>query len=222
MIAELALPSLCLVTDRNRCDGRALVDVVDRAVVGGANMVQLREKDLPARDLHSLALRIRDVTVGRALLFVNDRLDVALACGADGVQLGEDALPVDAAREVAAGRLLLGRSVHSVGGALEAQSKGADLLVLGTVFPTTSHPGVAAGGLGLVREVAGSVSIPIIAIGGIVADNAASVMEAGASGAAVITAITRSQDPRRAAAGLKSSLDGAWAARAAGRTVAGL
>ncbi len=76
-------------------------------------MVQLREKDLPSGDLYALAVRLRDITSGKALLFVNDRIDVALACGADGVQLGEDALPLEAARRAAADGVLLGRSVHS-------------------------------------------------------------------------------------------------------------
>ena len=156
-------------------------------------MVQLREKDLSAAELYALALRLRDVVGGRASLFINDRIDLALAVEADGVQLGENALPIEAARQVAAGNLLLARSVHSVAGALEAQAKGADLLTLGTVFPTASHPGAYTGGLSLVREVADSVSLPFLGIGGIDASNAGQVIAAGASGAAVITAITHSR-----------------------------
>ena len=160
-------------------------------------MVQLREKDMPAAELYSLAIRLKGIVQGRALLFINDRVDVGLAANADGVQLGENALPVEAARRIAGGKLLLGRSVHSVAGALEAEAQGADLLTLGTIFPTASHPGASTGGLGLVKSVADAVSVPFLAIGGIDASNAGDVVAQGACGAAVITAITMSDEPCR-------------------------
>ena len=156
-----ATPALCLVTDRLRCNGRRIEDVVDAAVEGGVGLVQLREKDLPAADLYELALSLRAITKGRARLFINDRVDVALAAEADGVQLGENALPVDAARRIVGDRLLLGRSVHSVAGAIDAEEKGADLLTLGTIFATASHPGAYTGGIALVEEVAAAVSLPV-------------------------------------------------------------
>ena len=197
---QFSHPTLCLVTDRDRCNGRRIEDVVEAAVHGGVNMVQLREKDLPASELYSLALSLQDVIRDKALLFVNDRVDVALAAGADGVQLGESALPISAARRLAADRLLIGRSVHGVDGALRAQAQGAHLLVLGTVFPTASHPGARTGGAELVRDVAAAIEIPFLGIGGIDAANVGHVITSGASGAAVITAITMASDPARAAA----------------------
>ena len=203
---QLSLPLLCLVTDRLRCNGRPLEDVVDAAVEGGVGMVQLREKDLPAADLYALSLRIKDVVGNRALLFINDRADIALAVKADGVQLGENALPIDAARQVSGRDLLLARSVHSVAGALDAEARGADLLTLGTVFPTASHPGAYTGGLPLVREVADAVSLPFLGIGGIDESNAGQVIRAGASGTAVITAITTAEDPAAAASSLLESM----------------
>ena len=203
---QLSYPLLSLVTDRLRCNGRPLEDVVDAAVEGGVGMVQLREKDLPAVELYALALGLRDVLGGRASLFVNDRVDLALAVRADGVQLGENALPIEAARQVAAGKLLLARSVHSVAGALEAEARGADLLTLGTVFPTASHPGAYTGGLSLIREVADSVSLPFLGIGGIDSSNTEQVIAAGTSGAAVITAITTAEDPAAAASSLLESM----------------
>lgn len=204
-------PALCLVTDRRRCNGRRIEDVVDVAVEGGVGLVQLREKDMSASGLYSLALRLKDVIRGRALLFVNDRLDVALAARVDGAQLGENALPLDAARHAADGRLLLGRSVHSVDGAVAAEAQGADLLTLGTVFPTASHPGAPTGGLALVGNVAAAVSVPFLAIGGVTAWNAGDVVARGACGAAVITAITTSPDPAAASAGLLASMESAFA-----------
>ena len=199
---QLSHPTLCLVTDRLRCNGRRIEDIVDAAVEGGVGMVQLREKDLPASDLYSLALRLRNVVGKRALLFINDRVDIALAVGADGVQLGENALPLEAARQVSGSNLLLGRSVHSVAGALEAEANDADLLTLGTIFPTASHPGAYTGGSPLVQEVAAAVRVPFLGIGGIDASNAANVIAGGAAGAAVITAITMAPDPAVAASTL--------------------
>ena len=203
---QLHIPALCLVTDRQRCNGRRIEDVVDSAIDGGVGLVQLRERDLPAVELYSLAMRLKDVVGNRALLFVNDRVDVALAAGVDGVQLGETALPLHAAREVSTGNLLLGRSVHSVDGAIQAQSQGADLLTLGTIFPTASHPGGITGGIALVREVAAGVDLPFLAIGGIEAENVGDVIACGASGAAVITAITTARDPSAAASSLRDAM----------------
>ena len=203
---QLSYPLLCLVTDRLRCNGRPLEDVVDAAVEGGVGMVQLREKDLPAADLYALSLRIKDVVGNRALLFINDRVDLALAVKADGVQLGETALPIEVARQISGRKMLLARSVHSVAGALDAETRGADFLTLGTVFPTASHPGAYTGGLSLVREVADAVSVPFLGIGGIDSSNTEQVIAAGASGAAVITAITTAEDPSDSAAVLLQSM----------------
>ena len=186
-------------------------DVVEAAVEGGANLVQLREKDLEAKQLFTLARVMRELTRGRALLLINGRLNVALACDADGVQLGEEGLPVDAARRVAGERVLIGRSVHSVEGALEAEAKGADMLVVGTIFPTGSHRESGPADIGLLEQVSGRVHIPFLAIGGVKIDNVESVITAGASGAAVITAITRSQDPAQATRELMERMKEAWA-----------
>ena len=199
---QLSLPILCLVTDRQRCNGRRIDDVVEAAIDGGAGMVHLREKDLPAAQLYTLTLRLKKAIRGRALLFVNDRIDVALAAEADGIQLGENALPLDSTRRVVNGRLLLGRSVHSVSGAATAEAQGADLLVLGTIFPTGSHPGAVTGGVELVREVAAAVSLPILGIGGIDVSNAGEVVASGAAGAAVISAVSMADDPAATSASL--------------------
>ena len=203
---QLSYPTLCLVTDRLRCNGRPLDDVVDAAIEGGVGLVQLREKDLPAAELYVLAQRIKDVIDSRSLLFINDRIDVALAAGADGVQLGENALPLEPARQVSGGSLLLGRSVHSVAGAMEAEKNGADLLTLGTIFPTASHPGAYTGGAALVQEVAAAVRVPFLGIGGMDASNVGQVIVAGAAGAAVITAITTQSDPAAAASTLLENM----------------
>lgn len=195
----LDLPALSLVTDRRRCQGRTLEEVVEAAVAGGVRMVQLREKDLSSSELLRLAQRLRAITTGRALLFVNDRVDVAVAAGADGVQLGEKGLPVEAVRRVAGDALLIGRSVHEVEGGTRAETEGADLLILGSIFPTESHPLGVPKGLGPLQRLSSSVSVPVLGIGGVRTSNVGEMMDAGAAGAAVITAITKSADPTQAA-----------------------
>jgi len=198
-----------LVTDRRACGDRRLEDVVEAAVEGGVNVVQLREKDLPARELYDLAQRLRQIVGTQALLLVNDRVDVALAAGAHGVELGGNALPCDVARKLAPD-LLIGRSVHDVANAATAVSSSADLLVVGTMFASRSHPGMSPAGPPLVRKVAAISSVPLIGIGGITAANATQVIAAGANGVAAITSITQALDPRDAAARLVAAVNEAW------------
>ena len=188
-------PLLCFVTDRRRSRGRKLEEVVAQAVEQGVGMVQLREKDLSARDLYELGTRVKNAIAGRAKLILNDRVDVALALNADGVQLPEDGMPVADAMRIASPSMLIGRSVRSVGGAVEAQSDGADFLIAGTIFPSPSHPYGPTQGVDFLRALCREVSVPILAIGGVTTQNVAEVMEAGCSGVAVISAISEAEDP---------------------------
>jgi len=205
----LPLPIIMLVTDRRACDGRRLEDVVEAAVEGGVNVVQLREKDLPARELYDLALRLRQIVGTQALLMVNDRIDIALAAGAAGVELGGNGLPTESARLLAPD-LLIGRSVHDVAHAAEAVAGGANLLVVGTMFASRSHPGLSPAGPSLIRKVAALSTVPLIGIGGITPANATQVIAAGAAGVAAITSITAASDPRDAAARLVKAVNEAW------------
>ena len=173
-------------------------------------MVQLREKDCPAGELLSLACELRRVTEGKALLIVNDRVDIALLSGADGIQLGENGLDVASAQRLVGSEMLIGRSVHSVERAMEAEANGADFLVLGTVFETASHPGADTGGLELVRDVTGKVRIPVIGIGGISESNVAGLIESGATGAAVISAISMAPYPKAASWGMSEAMRQAY------------
>ena len=206
MKPKFALPCLCLVTDRGRTESRDVLCAVSDAVDGGVGMVQLREKDYASGKLLSLARDLRSVTKGKALLIVNDRADIAMLSGADGVQLGETSLDVESTRTLVGSDMLIGRSVHSVEGAVEAESSGADFLVLGTVFETSTHPGAQIGGLELVRNVVKSVELPVIGIGGISEWNVDGVIEAGAAGAAVITAISMAPDPKGASCRLSAAM----------------
>ena len=198
---------LCLVTDRRLAGGDdALAGAVAASVAAGVNMVQVREKDLPTHELAALAVRLRGVTQGKALLTVNGDLRAATEAGADGVQLSEDAAPVAEARRTLGRGRIIGRSVHSLTGAVEAEQDGADFLVLGTVFPSASHPGGPTGGVRLVREVTQAVGIPVIGIGGITEATAGRVIEAGAAGVAVISAILGAAEPGVAAARLAEAI----------------
>jgi thiamine-phosphate pyrophosphorylase len=192
---KLPIPCLTLITDRRLCQGLSLAEAVARAVAGGVNVVQLREKDLAAAQLVPLADRLRAITQGKALLIVNERLDVALLCAADGVHLPEKGPSVAATRRLAGDRFIIGRSVHSVEEAVKAQEEGADYVQVGAIFPTRSHPGLSPAGPALLKSVVARVTIPIVAVGGITAENVGQVMQAGARGVAVISAILDSPSP---------------------------
>ena len=211
----LPCPCLCLVTDRKVGDERTLVERVGEAVAGGVDMVQLREKDLPGGQLLRLALAIKQAVAGRALVIINERIDVAVASLADGIQLGERALPLAAARQIVGPQAFIGRSVHSREGALKAQAEGAHFLVVGTMYATRSHPEAAPSGPALLRQIAQlpelhSAPLPLIGIGGITADNLSDVMQAGATGVAVIASILASPDPGQQACKLKLAMLDAW------------
>ena len=205
-------PCLCLVTDSEIAGGE-LVERVSQAVEGGVDLVQLRDKTLPGGQLFDLVSSMLEAIGGRAKLIINERADVALAAGAQGVQLGEEGLPVAAARKVLGDGLIIGRSVHSTKAAIQAESEGADLLVVGTMYASRSHPGEPPAGPGLMREISGKCRLPLIGIGGVTPENAAELIDAGASGVAVITNILAADDPRAAAARLKEILVASWNAR---------
>jgi thiamine-phosphate pyrophosphorylase len=194
-----------LVTDSARLRGRDLLQLVSDAVDGGVNVVQLREKTLPRSELRVLASRLRDVLERRALLFVNGDVDAAIEAGADGLHL-----PAGTSIRNARGRLgltkLISCAVHNLDEALAAERDGADLLVLGSVFPSTSHPGGAVLGTDAVAEICTRVHIPIIGIGGITPRNAAAVMRAGTTGVAVIGAIFDADDACAAACDLSVAI----------------
>jgi thiamine-phosphate pyrophosphorylase len=210
--AHPRLPAIALVTDSRRLEGGVakLPGVVQAALEGGITAVQLREPTLSSAELFAVGCRLRALTrEAGASLFVNDRLDVALAIGADGVQLGERSLPLKAVRPLA-GSLLLGRSVHDAASAVEAERDQADFLLLGMVFASATHPDRPPAGPTLIQKVRTHVRLPIVAIGGITAENAAQVISAGASGVAVIGAIQDSPFPRLAAQKLISAVEAAW------------
>ncbi len=187
---------LIVITDAALAEPRSIAEVVHRALAAGTPAVQLRDKNATASQLYQQALRLRDLTSDYlALLFINDRLDVALAAGADGVHLGPHDLPVAAARAAAsrAGRdnLLIGTSTDDPDRARQAARDGADYIGCGAVFGTTSKSELGDERIGTRRlaQVVESVQIPVVGIGGIDHDNIQEVARTGAAGAAVISAV---------------------------------
>jgi len=181
--------------------------VVPAAVRGGVSRVLLRMPRANASALFAAGLQLMAMLEGSGVpLLVSDRVDVALALGARGIQLGQHSLPVERARVIAPDHLI-GVSVHDVDQAHRAAAGGADYLVFGHVYATASHPGEPGRGLDALREVVVAVDIPVIAVGGISAENVEEVLAAGASGAAVIRAISAADDPEAAARSLRQALD---------------
>ena len=212
-IGRIGLPVLCYIASSDSVKNGEIEKTVAEAVAGGVTMVQLREKAMPAGELLSLARRIKAITRGRALLLINDRVDVALASEVDGVHLPENGLPTLTTRGLIGKYAVFGRSVHSVDGAVQAGREGAEYVLVGTIFESPSKPEVEPAGAGLVKEISAVVSIPIVAVGGITASKVAEVIEAGAAGIAVISAIGSADDPKAAATELSKALSEAWAAR---------
>jgi len=180
-------------------------ETAEALLAGGADLIQLREKRLADRELLGRARLLRELT-GRAgaLLIVNDRPDVALLSEADGVHLGQEDLPPPEVREVVGSRLIIGWSTHSAEQAEKAARLPVDYVGVGPVAPTATKGYEQSKGPELVRQVCARVRVPTIAIGGITADNAASVIEAGAVGVAVCSALCGAEDPEAAARELRA------------------
>ena len=196
----MRLPSpLYAILDRSVARGRDLPGLLDAVLAGGCRLVQLREKTMPLGDLlplaRSLARRCREVG---ALFVVNDRADLALAAGADGLHVGQDDLPARQARGLLPSSMILGVSTHDPEQARRAVADGADYVAVGSIFPTTTKAGFQLVGPELIRRVRPEVPVPLVGIGGITAENAPAVLGAGADAVAVISALCAAPDPEAA------------------------
>lgn len=187
---------LYFITDRKLGGGRSLEAIVGAAVAAGVDLVQLREKDLSGRTLFDLAGRMAAIChAAGARLLINDRLDVALAAGADGVHLPADGLPAAAVRARIGDRLLIGVSTHSAAEAARAERDGADFVVLGPVFPTASKRRYGPPlGLEPLRAAMEQVKIPVYAIGGVNAETVEKLRDLPLGGVALIGAIMNADD----------------------------
>ena len=187
---------LFLVTDRHQTKGRPLVPLLQRVLTAAAPAIQLRERDLSARELVTLALELQAVTASRrSQLLINDRIDVALALEGVGVHLRSNSLPVSVARQVLGTQRLLGISVHAVEEAVQVESQGADYIVLGPIYETPSKQMFGPPlGIHTLERACRLVRLPIIGIGGVTAGRAREMRRAGAFGVAVITAVLGAAD----------------------------
>lgn len=192
---------LYLVTDRGLSMGRDMVDIVREAVAGGVTMVQLREKDCPMRDFVALGREL--VALLRPLgvpLIINDRVDVALACDADGVHIGQSDMPFDIARRLLGPDRIIGLSVESMDDIVAANALDVDYVGVSPVFATSTKTDTARPfGLDGLREAVRLSVHPTVAIGGMNARTAADVMACGTDGIAVVSAIVSAESPREAA-----------------------
>ncbi|GAB4368745.1 MAG: thiamine phosphate synthase [Spirochaetales bacterium] len=199
---QVSYPLLYLVTDRDLALGRSLLEVVAQAVEGGANIVQLREKSLDTRLFIEEAIAIKEYLKPRGIpLIINDRVDVALAVGADGVHVGQKDMPYALARKLLGPQAIIGLSVETYEDLLQAESLDVDYLGVGPVYPTstkTDHKGFfwKEEGLRWAREHSRH---RLVAIGGINETNALEVVKTGVDGIAVVSAIVSASDPRQAA-----------------------
>jgi thiamine-phosphate pyrophosphorylase len=199
---------LYLITDRHATK-MPLPDAIRLALQGGVRAVQLREKELPVRELLALARELRLLTREfNAQLFVNDRVDVAVAVDADGVHLGHQSMPVDAVRRVVGDRMLIGVSTHNMQEAIEAEQGAADFITFGPIYDTPSKSKLGSPvGCDVINIVKKSISIPIYGLGGISSGNIAPVLKAGAYGVAMISAVLRADNIQQATEDIVRQLD---------------
>jgi thiamine-phosphate pyrophosphorylase len=203
---------LLLVTDRSLLHGRSLESALRESVDAGVPAIQLRERDLPARELLSLTQQIRAMTRDRAVpLIINDRVDMAVALDLDGVHLRASSLPVSVVRRVVGRHRLIGRSAHSVAEAQRAGDDGADYVILGPIFETPSKREFGEPlGLAVLADACRHSSVPVFAIGGITRERIESVRGAGAFGVAMIGGILGREDVGKATADMQSAVRAAW------------
>ena len=190
--------SLMLVTD-HCSDVDAFCTIVEKALQAGVTVLQLREKTATTRDFYQLALRIKPIARQYNVpLLINDRLDIALAVDADGVHVGQEDLPVAVVRRLIGPDKILGATAATVAAAQTAEREGADYIGSGAMFPTLTKPGKQVLPLNVLAQIKQAVQVPVVAIGGITADNLMTLKITGVDGLAVVSAIMDSADPAAA------------------------
>lgn len=210
LTGSLADWRLHVLTDRKLAGGKSHLEIARAAIAGGASVIQLREKHDSGRAICEAARDIGDLCGEKQVPFImNDRLDICLAVGADGVHLGQDDLPAAAARELLGPRKILGISATTLEEALQAERDGADYIGFGPVYEarSTKPDTIEPLGLNLLAQVRRECAVPVVAIGGINVDNVDAVLQAGAHGVAVISAICAADDITKATRQLKSKID---------------
>jgi len=205
----MRLSGLYVITDEELFPRRTHAEIARAAIMGGARIIQLRDKSATDREFFDAACQIRKLTAeAGALFFINDRVDVAAAVGADGINIGQTDMPIASARRVLGDSAIIGVSADTYEQAMQAVDDGADYIGFGPVFPTSTKLDAGpVSGLETLRRVCKDINLPIVAIGGIGASNIASVAEAGAACAAVVSAVVCADDMIRATAELISTFN---------------
>ncbi len=202
------IAGLYAIIDSQFLGKRPHIKVAEELIKGGANIIQLRDKFTPKAELLPIAQKLQKLCVEKGVLFiVNDHLDVALACSADGLHLGQEDLPISVVKRLLPIDMILGCSVNTVEQAKSAEADGADYVAVGSMYPTTSKEKPIVVGVGRLKQVRGAVSLPLVAIGGINKDNASEVAANGADAVAGISAILGAKDIAEAARKIITSFE---------------
>lgn len=187
--------SVYLITDHDCLKGRDFLQCIEAALRGGVTLVQLREKNINGREFLERAMAVKSLCEKYNVpLLINDRIDIALACKAQGIHLGQEDIPLAAAREILGDEAIIGISAHTSEEARLAELAGADYLGVGAVFPTNTKGDASEVGLERLKQIHGITKLPLVGIGGINASNYAKVLAAGAQGAAIISGIFGADD----------------------------
>ena len=196
--------SVYLVTDRRNKTDDEFLNIIEEAIKGGTTIVQLREKTASTKEFYDLALRVKEITSRYGVpLLINDRIDIALAVGSEGVHIGQDDMPADIAREIIGEDKILGVSASTVEEAKKAEIDSADYIGSGAVFPTATKDDADSVSKEELKEIVDSIDIPVVAIGGITVENASTLKGSGIAGVSVVSAIMSAEDPKEASEKLK-------------------
>lgn len=202
------LPGLYVIMDRHLLAGKDELDVGRKIIEGGARVIQLRDKQENRKEVLSVAQRLKELCSQAGVLFMmNDSLDIALAVDADGLHIGQEDLPLPVVRRELPMDRIVGCSVRTLSQAERAQAEGADYIAVGSIFPTTTKEEATVVGVAMLKELKGTISTPIVAVGGINQHNAGEVMAAGADGIAVISAVLGARDVKEAVQKLVAKMD---------------
>jgi thiamine-phosphate pyrophosphorylase len=200
--------TLYLVTDKKKKKDVEFLDIIEKSIKGGVNLVQLREKTGATKDFYNLALKVKKITSKYGIpLIINDRIDIALAIDADGVHVGQNDMPCSVTREIIGDEKILGVSAATIEEAKKAEKDGADYVGSGAVFPTATKDDAPKITAKYLKEISESISIPTVAIGGINLNNIKELKNTGIKGISVVSAIMESNNPKRSAVELKKEFN---------------
>ena len=199
MHSLLARPILCLVTNSYIVNNNQIVDCVIKAINGGVNMIQMREKHLDFKEQLNLAQKLRAITLNKALLIINNNIDIAMSVKADGIQTGKNGGKIKYIRSQIDSQMLIGYSSHSLDESIQATKEGANYLIAGPVFKTASHPELRGKNTQFLCKIKNEINIPLLAIGGINLTNTKLLQKTKINGIAVMRSILERKNPELAA-----------------------